>query len=195
MTEEVEKQSPVVNVEGAEVALGPLRADLIPTYHRWENDFSIHPQRGIRSRPVTLEQVMKTYQRTDSDACWFTIYQSVSRRPIGVAWWDQIEYSDGTATLGIFLGEEEARGRGYGTEAVRLMLDYAFSVLGLNNAMLIVAEFNHAARRAYEKAGFREFGRRTGSYRLAGRCWDDIYMQALSHDFESPVLQARLRAE
>lgn len=183
MTGELPAPRPVLNLQRRRVALGPLERRLIPTYQRWENDFALHPLRGIRSGPVTLEQSTHSYERTDPDAAWFTVYELATQRPIGLAWWDQIEPWDGTAVLGIFLGEREVRGQGYGTEAVRLMLDYAFNTLGLHNAMLIVAEFNHAARRAYEKAGFREYGRRSGSYRVGGRRWDDIYMQVLAPDY------------
>ncbi|MDP9350415.1 MAG: GNAT family N-acetyltransferase [Chloroflexota bacterium] len=187
MTEDGPEPGPVLNLRGRSVALGPLERRLVPTYQRWENDFSLHPLRGIRSRPVTLEQASQSYERTDPDSAWFTVYELATQRPIGLAWWDQIEPWDGTAVLGIFLGESEVRGRGYGTEAVQLMLDYAFNTLGLHNAMLIVAEFNHAARRAYQKAGFREYGRRSGSYRVGGRRWDDIYMQALAPDFPTSI--------
>ena len=49
------------------------------------------------------------------------------------------------------------------------MLDYAFTALGLHSVMLIVDEFNLAGRRAYEKAGFREFGRRRQCHWIGGR--------------------------
>ncbi len=184
-------EQPVVSITGERVALGPLRKDLLPTYHRWENDIAIHAPRGIIPRPFALEQLASWYDEvvTEQHSAWFTIYELATWRPLGLTWWDQISYRDGTATYSIFIGEAEARGRGYGTEVTRLMLDYAFTALGLHNVMLTVAEFNAGARRSYEKAGFREFGRRTQSYNLAGRRWDDIYMQCLATGFESPVLR------
>lgn len=54
--------------------------------------------------------------------------------------------------------------------------------------MLTVAEFNIAGRRAYERAGFRECGRRRQCRWLAGRLWDEISMDCLATEFESPVL-------
>ncbi len=68
------------------------------------------------------------------------------------------------------------------------MLDYAFTALGLHNVMLTVFEFNPAGLRAYEKAGFREFGRRRQSRFMGGRLWDEVYMQCLAPDVASPVL-------
>jgi RimJ/RimL family protein N-acetyltransferase len=86
------------------------------------------------------------------------------------------------------IGEASCRGKGYGTEATRLMLDYAFTALGLHNVLLTVYEFNAAGRHVYEKAGFKEIGRRRQCRWLAGRLWDEIFMDCLATEFDSPVL-------
>jgi len=99
-----------------------------------------------------------------------------------------VDYRNRTANFGIFIGEAEVRGKGYGTEATRLTLDHALTALGLHNVMLTVAEFNLAGQRAYARAGFHEFGRRRQCRWLGGRLWDDVYMDCLSTSFESPVL-------
>jgi RimJ/RimL family protein N-acetyltransferase len=99
-----------------------------------------------------------------------------------------IDFRQGTAGFGLLIGEAEARGRGCGTETTGLMLDYAFTVLGLFNVMLHVYSYNEAALRAYLKAGFREFGRRSQSRVLAGQRWDEVYMECLASEFTSPVL-------
>ena len=54
--------------------------------------------------------------------------------------------------------------------------------------MLTMTEFNLAGRRAYERAGFKEFGRRRQCRWMNGRLWDDVYMDCLATEFESPVL-------
>jgi diamine N-acetyltransferase len=101
-------------------------------------------------------------------------------------------HRDRRAEFGILLGEAEYRNRGYGTEAARLVLDYAFTAAGLHNVILSVFEFNRAAVRAYEKAGFREIGRRREAHFAAGEWWDEVLMDCLSTEFESPVLRQRL---
>ena len=68
------------------------------------------------------------------------------------------------------------------------MLDYAFTALGLHSIMLTVYAFNLAGRRAYEKAGFREVGRRRQGHRLGGHHWDEIIMDCLASEFTCPVL-------
>jgi RimJ/RimL family protein N-acetyltransferase len=55
--------------------------------------------------------------------------------------------------------------------------------------MLTVYEFNLAAQRAYQKAGFREIGRRRGAKLMGGRYWDEIYMDCIASEFESPLLK------
>ncbi len=61
--------------------------------------------------------------------------------------------------------------------------------------MLRVYEFNPAARRSYEKVGFREIGRRRESRWFSGRFWDEIDMDILATEFESPVLRALLEPD
>jgi RimJ/RimL family protein N-acetyltransferase len=65
-------------------------------------------------------------------------------------------------------------------------------MLGLHSVMLRVYAYNHAARRCYEKAGFREMGRRRQSRWFNGQFWDEITMDILDTEFESPVLKEML---
>ena len=84
------------------------------------------------------------------------------------------------ATLGIFIGDEENRSKGYGTEAMKLLVDYGFNILGLHNIDLNVFAFNKQAIRAYEKVGFKEYGRRHESYFLDGKFHDEISMEIIN---------------
>jgi RimJ/RimL family protein N-acetyltransferase len=118
-------EEPIFNIAGDLVALGPLRRDLLPLYQRWINDLGTMRTLGLAPLPMTSEKEQDWYERqsrTEDDAP-FTIYERETLRPIG---------------------EPECRGKGYGTETTRLMLDYAFTALGLHNVMLTVFEFNPA---------------------------------------------------
>ncbi len=180
---------PIVNIVGEKVALGPRRRDLIPLDQQWANDFAIARNLGAFG-PVTIERQTAFYERiaTSNDFLSFTIYERVSWQPIGSTELMHIEYRNGRADFGIFIGEAEARGKGYGTETTRLMLDFAFTALGLRTVALTVAEWNIAGQRAYAKAGFREYGRRRQCWPMGGRWWDEIAMDCLATEFESPVL-------
>jgi RimJ/RimL family protein N-acetyltransferase len=143
-----------------------------------------------RAQPLTLEQLAAQYEHVtpSEDSVSFTIYELATWRPIGTTALERIDFRTRTADFTIGIGEPECRGKGYGTEATSLMLDYAFTALGLHNVMLLVYEFNLAGLQAYQKAGFREFGRRRQSQWMGGRLWDVIYMDCLATEFTSPVL-------
>ena len=183
---------PLVNIVGEKVALGPLRKDLVPLYTRWFNDFAVTRMLGPMPRPLTLEQEEQWYERanTRGDAVvQFTIYEKDTGRPIGTTGLHDIDHRNRTALFGITIGEPDARGKGCGTEATQLMLDYAFTVQGLHNVMLLVHEYNPAGIRAYTNAGFKEFGRRRESQFMGGKYWDVIHMECLATEWgPSPAL-------
>jgi RimJ/RimL family protein N-acetyltransferase len=159
------KAEPIINFSGTKVALGPLSRDLIPLYQQWNNDFGSN-RTTATARPVTLEEQTEAHERLlkEKSFVFFTVYEHESKRPIGFTYLSDIK--EQTAEFGIVIGEKVAQGKGYGTETTRLMLDYAFTVLGLHNVMLKVFEFNLGGIKAYEKAGFQEIGRRShGRYR------------------------------
>lgn len=182
-------ETPLVNILGDLVALGPLRRELLPSYHRWVNDFPTLRTLGLRPTPLTIEAETAWYDTQTGDAtAAFTIYERSTWRPVGNTGLHAIDHRNRSAVFGILIGEPEARGRGYGTETARLMLDYAFTALGLHSVMLTCIEFNLAGRNAYRKAGFKEIGRRRQSRWMGGRLWDEILMDCVATEFESPVL-------
>ena len=89
---------------------------------------------------------------------------------------------DRCATLGIALGREYI-GRGYGTDAVRVIVGYGFREIGLHRIQLEVAPFNRAGIRAYEKAGFTEEGRLRESVLHDGRWYDQVLLSILDHEW------------
>jgi diamine N-acetyltransferase len=182
--------APIFNIEGELVALGPLRREHIPLYLRWINDFGTTRTLGIPPRPMTLEQETAWYEQAavDETRTGFTIYERATGRAIGNCGLHEVDLANRRTVVGIMIGEPDARGRGYGTEAMRLLLDYAFTVLGMHSVMLTVVEYNGAGRRCYEKVGFREMGRRRESRWYNGRFWDEIHMDILASEFTSPVL-------
>ena len=180
---------PVVNIVGDRLALGPLRRDLIPVYHRWTNDFTM--TRTLRSsQPITIEQVTADFDRLGGDerSVNFTVYVRDDWRPVGNTALVDLDWRARTAEFILFIGEADCRGQGYGTEVTWLMLDYAFTALGLHSVMLKVYAFNLAGRRVYEKAGFRTIGRRRECQPMGGKLWDVEYMDCLASEFASPIL-------
>ena len=87
-------------------------------------------------------------------------------REIGSVYLRDIDRESGTAEYGIFIGEEDALGCGYGVQAAKLMLQYGFETLHLESIFLRVLEDNAGARKSYEKAGFQRIENRRESVQL-----------------------------
>ena len=139
-------EKPILNVVGDLVGLGPLRRDLLPLYQRWINDLGTMRTLGLAPLPMTSEKEQEWYDRQSKaeEDVPFTIFERETLRPIGNTGLHGVDHRNRSATFGILIGEPECRGKGYGTETTRLMLDYAFTALGLHNVMLTVFEFNPA---------------------------------------------------
>jgi RimJ/RimL family protein N-acetyltransferase len=180
---------PIVNVIGERVALGPLDRSLLPLLERWDNDFRTADLGGDTPAPVALGPLTAQWESLlrgeRADWVGFAIYQWPEVLPIGVANLRDFQNAHGTAEFGITIGEVSARGQGLGTEAVKLLLDYAFSTLGVYNVWLDTAAYNVGAIRAYEKAGFREIGRRRGAHLLAEKRHDIVFMDCTADDWRA----------
>lgn len=87
------------------------------------------------------------------------------------------------AFVGIGIGEPEFWGKGYGTEAMNLILQYVFMELNLQRVSLDVFEYNPRAIRSYEKAGFSHEGRLRGALLREGKRWDLLYMGILRDEW------------
>jgi diamine N-acetyltransferase len=187
--EERRDERPPITIEGNLGTLGPLRRDLIPTYQRWHNDVATLRTYAL-PLPTTLEQEEASHAELTaaSDKALFTVYERASWQAVGTTYLTDIDLRHRSAEFGVLIGEAIDRGKGYGTETASLMLDFGFTALGLHSIMLTVYAFNLAGRRAYEKAGFREVGRRRQSHWMGGQYWDEIIMDCLATEFTSPVL-------
>ena len=87
------------------------------------------------------------------------------------------------AFVGIGVNNREDWGKGYGTEAMKLMLQFAFTEVNLYRVTLTVFEYNPRAIRSYEKAGFCDEGRLRGALLKDGKRWDVLYMGILCDDW------------
>lgn len=176
--------APSYVLTGRQVALGVVRCDLLPVLNRWVNDWATSRDTGGMPMPYTMEVSERWLARQAADPTQhgFVIFELATGRPVGLTRIDEVDERRGAALFHILIGEPADRGRGFGSEATRLVLRYGFSTLGLRNIMLTVLAFNQAGIRAYEKAGFREIGRRRDYYPMGGRRWDLVYMDCLRPD-------------
>jgi diamine N-acetyltransferase len=185
-------------IEGERAALGPLRRELATTYAAWVNRVEVKSgltNLGIfdpEAEEAWIAETANANAELEPRIASFTIYDRRDGAPVGTCSLFDISHRHRRAKFGILLGER--RGEGIGTEATRLVLDWAFNVLSLLNVLLEVYPWNGGAIRAYEKAGFKLIGRRRGALLHHGRRWDEIYMDAVASEFTGSVLAGRLPA-
>lgn len=184
-------EKPILNIVGDKVALGPIHKKLIPDMLRWENDFAVTVLSGDPIRPVTLESIAARYEQESKEinprSVEFAIYERATSRCIGTAGLRHINKTHRNAEFGIMIGEKDCWGKGYGTETTILVLDYAFTVLGLHNILLSTYGYNERAVRAYTRAGFRVIGRQREAARQGNQVYDIIIMDCLATEFRNPL--------
>jgi RimJ/RimL family protein N-acetyltransferase len=115
----------------------------------------------------------------------FTIVDLTTEETIGRGMLFSVDLVNRGAMLGIVIGEKDYWSKGYGVDATRLLLEYAFNLLNLNSVMLGVFAFNERAIACYRRVGFREIGRRRQARIIGERKHDAILMDILAEEFES----------
>ena len=169
-------------IPGERVYLSPMNPGDAEIYTKWLNDVEVTRWLGQYSQVYSLpaERAWLENATKDVNNYLFAIVLREGNRLIGNIGLMDLNQIHRRATLGIFIGQAEERSKGYGAEAVRLLLDYGFNWLGLRNIDLHVHVNNARAIRCYEKAGFREYGRRTRAIFHNGEWIDDVLMEILA---------------
>lgn len=132
----------------------------------------------IFREPITRE-VHENWMRTKVDTgevVQFIICVGEEGFPIGSVYLNKIDRKHSHCEYGIFIGEEDFLGKGYGTEAARLAINYAFDELKLHKIVLRLLGDNMRARKSYEKAGFVYEGTSRDYVLLDGKYRDVVFM-------------------
>lgn len=175
---------------GDRIYLSPLNVEDAEKYVEWFCDFRTTDGLGSSAKLMTIENEKEwIINATKSNDFIFSIVDLENDKLIGNCSIMNISQKDRMGEVGIFIGEENNRSNGYGAEALKLLLDYGFNYLNLNNIMLTVMSFNERAIKCYEKVGFKEFGRRRECYFLNGKYYDRIYMDILASEFKEEYIR------
>lgn len=175
---------------GENVYLSPVNPSDIEVFLAWMNDMDVTDYTGrtyALTNYVTEQDWMQNMLAKGGYT--FSIVTLDEDKVIGNIGLEGVDPVNRRATLGIMIGEKESRNKGFGTEAIKLLLDFAFNYLNLNNVMLIYLECNERAKRCYEKVGFKEFGRRRNAKFLNGKYYDDVYMDILADEFKESYIK------
>lgn len=171
---------------GERVRLRSARDDDLPHLARWEMDPATTATLSswvVPPSEASAKERIGKWCANDKGDVGFAI-ETLADPPVlvGSVHLQGARLKDRCATLGIALAREHI-GRGYGTDATRLIVDYAFREMGLHRIQLVVAPFNRAGIRAYEKAGFVEEGRHRDAVWHDGRWYDEVLMSILDHEW------------
>lgn len=138
---------------------------------------------AIHSQKQMEKWVEKDLDEQSSGQYWFAIRRLDDDTLLGDVGLYVINWTVRDAFIGIAIGDRAFWGKGYGTDAMRVIVRYAFNEVNLNRVTLGVFEYNPRAIRAYEKAGFRLEGRERKSLNKEGKRWDMLFMGILKSEW------------
>ena len=170
-------------MEDGRIYLRLMTAEDTENIIKWRNSDVVRKQ-FIYQKEFTVESHenwIKTMIETGK-AAQMMIVLNEGDRAIGSVYVRDIDLEHKKAEYGIFIGETDCLGKGYGTEAAELMIEYAFDFLGIHKLMLRVYAENERAIKSYEKAGFKK----------EAYLKDDVYVQ---EKFRDIVLMAVINQE
>lgn len=146
---------------GEKLRLTSIDEEDILEFQKWYNDVSFMRNYDIVSAiPKNLEAVKELVYdiRKSNTAYIFAVKNFHEKDLIGVTGFENISWNNGTALIYIGIGGEKHRGKGYGTEAFKLTIDFGFEELNFHKIQLNVLEYNEPAIKLYERLGFKREG-------------------------------------
>ena len=174
------------------VRLAAPRPEDAATFARWSEDaeylrlLDTDPAQPLSAEEFAEREITLTGPRN----VLFRIRTLAEDKLIGFVALHSIEWNNQAGVLAIGIGDPDYRGKGYGSDALRLILRYAFNELNLYRVGLHVIGYNARAIRAYEKVGFRREGVVRGAILRDGQRYDDIIMGILRDEWQNEATRA-----
>ena len=179
--------------EGQDIRFGPIDYDKDPEVEsKWTHNaefmrlYDVSPARPL-SAAIVKKQYEKLEKRMEEERNFysFMIRAKADDRLIGKAEIQRIEWTNSNGQLRIGIGAAEDRGKGYGIQALRLLLRFAFAELNLHRVSGYVPEYNAGAIALLKKFGFVEEVRRRQALERDGRRWDLLAFGLLQDEWQS----------
>ncbi len=171
---------------GERVYLRPLEKEDFNQLYVWSNDPEI---RGLTGEVFpTSQDSIEEFQarlRTDNSRVWFGVVVKENDRLIGEAGLLRMFPAWRTTDLSLIIGDRTAWRKGYGTEAMQLLLEYAFGYLNFHRVAIGVVGSNQRALQFYEKVGFRREGIQRDGYYYDHHYQDFVMMSILEEEFRA----------
>ncbi len=179
----MEEKQRIIFLKGKKVILRPLNKETdLENCVRWMNDKEVI-QYIYLFLPMSFQQEEEWFdglakRKDDIQLAIETLNGNyIGNISMGISWKDRV------AGIGITIGEKEYWGKSYGTDAIMLLLEYAFNSLNLRKICLSVLNFNKRAQRVYEKCGFKKEGCLKEHVYKNGKYVDLIDMAVFKKDF------------
>ncbi|MGL4337358.1 MAG: GNAT family N-acetyltransferase [Turicibacter sp.] len=179
--------------------LSPINPNDYERYTTWVNDLEVGVGLFFTEKVITEQMEKEVLERLMKSEFNFAIIDKASHKVMGNVGMPKVDHIQKTAEVGIFIGDKACWGKGYGKEALELLLDFGFNILNLYNIRLGVYAFNTSAIKCYERIGFKLAGRIRGAKQICGTRYDLIYMDMIAEEFQSiyvkDVLEKKLNNE
>ena len=179
--------------EGKLIRLAPINHEKDPEVEsRWTHDLLL--MRSLSRQPalpLSVAQMKKRYEATEKEVeeskrlFHFTIRSKEDDRFLGFTRIEWIEWTHGTCSLKIAIGDPADRNNGYGSDALQRMMRFAFHELNLYRISAVVGDDNPAGLRFFKRHGFIEEVRRRKSLLRDGQTWDLIHLGLLREEWQA----------
>jgi diamine N-acetyltransferase len=182
-------------LSGQKVYLRPIESDDFPLFYKWANDPETRGLTGeIRSSSYATTQEFYEKVQKETDRVWLAVVLRENHQVIGETGLLRMFPAWRTTDWSLIIGEKAARGKGYGTEAAWLMLNYAFGHQNFHRVGVGVVGFNTGALQFYERLGFRREGIQQDGYYYDHRYHDFVMMRMLEHEFREKWKEKNIKA-
>lgn len=174
-------------IEGEKVYLSPLELSSLVKITKWVNDKDSACFIGNYFCNISeeLEKEVINKKCLDSSNYKFQIHLKDNDEFIGVCDLHNVSFKDQYAEIGYNIGEISFRNKGYGSEALNLLCDYAFNILNIRNIVMTIYDFNIASIKCAIKNNFKKVGIVKERYYCMGKYNDMIYYQLTKEEFYS----------
>jgi RimJ/RimL family protein N-acetyltransferase len=174
-------------LKGERIYLSPINVEDAPLYSEWINDMDVTVKLGRPTFLLSVEQEKEALEGMLKEGNNFAIILRDEDKLIGNCSLMMLDQLQQKAEFGIMIGDKDYWNAGYGTETIKLLLNYGFNILNLHNILLKVFAFNERAINCYKKCGFKEIGRRRESYVVGKKRYDEVFMDILATEFEGDI--------
>jgi len=168
---------------GEKVYLSPISMDDVETFMHWVNDSEITFALPKHSRIYSLLQEKEDIEKMARGGNALTIIDKETNNVIGTCSFMNIDHLNRNAEIGIMIGDKNYWSQGYGSDALRLLLNFGFNVRNYHNIYLHVRSFNERAIACYEKVGFKRQGVKRDAIIMGNKKYDNIYMDILATEY------------